>query len=478
MPIDDSLYRSLFDAVPDVILQIDAQGIIQVANSRFEGVFGRAPHEGERFQDLLSSEHVASFEVMLAGVTDGTSMPESEIEVVGALERSTPMMLDVRETVGDVSSFLLRLSDLTEIKGLEQEYRNLFESIADAVFIGDPDSGEVYQVNRRACDLTGYAHGELVSGDYDFVHDVSWDTIRQEIDEVGGQALSGREMTLMGKEGRQVPVETHIRIFSRGQDRIFIESAIDISARKALEERMQGLRDEWDAFIRHELRSPLTPILAFSQILVEDYAEVQENEKMTRYLDAIWQGGKRLERLLDLTREVSQYENGEIVLHRFDVDVVRTIQDAIQDAALGIGEEDVDTQGRVKFVWVGQETGMEELVVSHDPQKLQRAVSNLVKNALEHDEGEVTVRFEDLGATVQISVQNWGDLIPEDRVKTIFEKFNTTKRNKKGTGLGTTIARLFTEGHGGQISAMSSESDGTVFTVIVPKTAGKEATRS
>ncbi|MBT4140031.1 MAG: HAMP domain-containing histidine kinase, partial [Candidatus Latescibacteria bacterium] len=277
---------------------------------------------------------------------------------------------------------------------------------------------------------------------------------------------------------RQVPVETHIRIFSRGQDRIFIESAIDISARKALEERMQGLRDEWDAFIRHELRSPLTPILAFSQILVEDYAEVQENEKMTRYLDAIWQGGKRLERLLDLTREVSQYENGEIVLHRFDVDVVRTIQDAIQDAALGIGEEDVDTQGRVKFVWVGQETGMEELVVSHDPQKLQRAVSNLVKNALEHDEGEVTVRFEDLGATVQISVQNWGDLIPEDRVKTIFEKFNTTKRNKKGTGLGTTIARLFTEGHGGQISAMSSESDGTVFTVIVPKTAGKEATRS
>lgn len=479
MAIDDSLYRSLFDAVPDVILQIDAQGIIQVANSRFEDVFGRGPNKDERFQDLLPSEHAASFEVMLAGVADGTTMPEVEIEVVGALGRATPMMLDVRETVGDVSSFLLRLRDLTEIKGLEQEYRNLFESIADAVFIGDPDSGEVYQVNRRACDLTGYGHGELVSGDYDFVHDVSWDTIRQEIDEAGGLALSGREMTLMGKAGRQVPVETHIRIFSRGEDRIFIESAIDISARKALEERMQGLRDEWDAFIRHELRSPLTPILAFSQILVEDYAEVQENEKMTRYLDAIWQGGKRLERLLDLTREVSQYENGEIVLHRFDVDIVRTVQDAIQDAALGVGEDDVeddDAKGRVTFEWVGQGAGVEELVVSHDPQKVQRAVSNLVKNALEHDDGEVTVRFEDLGDSVQVSVQNWGDLIPEDRVNTIFEKFNTTKRNKKGTGLGTTIARLFTEGHGGHISASSTEADGTVFTMVLPKTAGKEAT--
>ncbi|MGA1199300.1 MAG: hypothetical protein ACO36I_22625, partial [Candidatus Latescibacterota bacterium] len=72
--------------------------------------------------------------------------------------------------------------------------------------------------------------------------------------------------------------------------------------------------------------------MAFSQILIEDYAEVQQNTKVAKYLDAIYQGGKRLERLLDLTREVSQYENGEIVLHCFDVDVIQTIQDAIQDA--------------------------------------------------------------------------------------------------------------------------------------------------
>jgi PAS domain S-box-containing protein len=198
------------------------------------------------------------------------------------------MMLDVRETVGDSSSFLLRLRDLREIKGLEQEYRNLFESIADAVFIGDPESGEIFQVNRRACDLTGYGHGELVSGGFDFVHDVPWDTVRQEIDEAGGEALSGREMTLLGNDGRKLFVETHIRILARGDDSIFIESAIDISERKALEQRMQELRNEWDAFIRHELRSPLTPILAFSQILIEDYAEVQENPKMMKYLDAIY----------------------------------------------------------------------------------------------------------------------------------------------------------------------------------------------
>lgn len=475
MPVDDFLYRSLFDAVPDVILQIDENGIIQVANSRFTDIFGRVPNPDERFQDLLPDAYRASFEVMLAGALEGTSMPEVEVEVQRGSGRSLPMMLDLRQTVGSDASFLLRLRDLREIKGLEQEYRNLFESIADAVFIGDPDSGEIFQVNRRACDLTGYGHGELVSGGYDFVHDVSWDTVRKEIDQAGGSALSGREMTLLGRDGLEVPVETHIRVFSRGEDRVFIESAIDISSRKALEKRMQDLRDEWDAFIRHELRSPLTPILAFSQILIEDYAEVQHNEKVMKYLDAIWQGGKRLERLLDLTREVSQYENGEIVLHQFDVDVVRTVKDSIKDAVLGVGGESVDSEHRAKFTWE-KANGQTEFAMVHDPQKIQRAISNLVKNALEHDDGEVNIHFEEVGDSVCISVHNWGEPIPEDRVNTIFEKFNTTKRSKKGTGLGTTIARLFVEAHGGRIWATSSESEGTTFTILLPKVIGKEAT--
>lgn len=473
MAFDDSLYRSLFDAVPDVILQIDKQGTIQVVNSRFADIFGLTPDSDSRFQDLLPEVHRASFEVMLSGVSQGTSMPEVEIEVIGKGERVLPMMIDVRETTGENTAFLLRLRDLREIKGLEQEYRNLFESIADAVFIGDPDSGEVFQVNRRACDLTGYGHGELVSGDYDFVHNVPWDVVRKEIQEAGGKALSGREMTLLGCDGREVPVETHIRIFERGEDRIFIESAIDISERKALEQRMQDLRNEWDAFIRHELRSPLTPILAFSQILMEDYAEVQTNERVMKYLDAIWQGGKRLERLLDLTREVSQYENGEIVLHRVDVDIVQTVKDAIQDAVLGVGEETGETQGRVQFVWQRQ-TEPETVQVDHDPQKMQRAISNLVKNALEHDAGDITVTFDEKKDGVEISVHNGGEHIPEERLRTIFEKFNTTKRSKKGTGLGTTIARLFVEAHQGRIWAESSEGDGTTFSIYLPKTAGQE----
>ena len=82
-----------------------------------------------------------------------------------------------------------------------------------------------------------------------------------------------------------MPAEIYFRIVPRGEDRLYIESAIDISERKALEHRMGELRSEWDAFIRHELRSPLTPILAFSQILIEDFDVVKQDETILKYMN-------------------------------------------------------------------------------------------------------------------------------------------------------------------------------------------------
>ena len=464
----ENFYRYLFDAAPDVTMLVDAEGMIEVVNSRFQDVLGYTVSGGIRVQDLLPDERRSAFEVILTGVAEGTTMPEAEVEVVAQSGRFIPMMLDVRQAGNEDGHFLLRLRDLREIKVLEQEYRNLFEGIANAVFIGDPESGQIYQVNRQACELTGHGAGEIIGGDYDEIHDVAWETILAEIEEAGTEELGGYETQLTTKDGESVPVEIHIRIVPRGEDFLYIESAVDISERKALQERVQELRNEWDAFIRHELRSPLTPILAFSQILMEDYPDVQQNPKVMQYLDAIWQGGKRLERLLDLTREISQYEQGEVLLHRFDVDVIQTVRDSIQDAALGVGEEDGGDASRIKM---NLAEGLDdELTISHDPQKVQRVVANLVKNALEHDPGEVTVTVSLDNDLVLVSVHNWGDPIPEDRVRTIFEKFNTTKRNKKGTGLGTTIAKLFVEAHNGTIWATSSEEDGTTFAFSLPKT--------
>jgi signal transduction histidine kinase len=273
------------------------------------------------------------------------------------------------------------------------------------------------------------------------------------------------EMNLVGKDGSEVPVEMHMGISVHGRDSVYIETLINISERKSLEKHMHGLRTEWDSFMRHELRSPLTPILAFSQLLLDDYEEVKGNPKIVRYLDSIYQGGKRLERLLDLTREVQQYERGDIPMQPMSGDIYMTIDTSIMDAAMGVDAGKGVTEARVHVTRASDDG----ITVLHDPQILQRAIANLLKNALEHDPGEIRLRVTDEDDLVGIHVNNAGDPIPPDRLDTIFEKFNTTKRDQKGTGLGTTIARLFVQAHDGQIHVDSNEADGTTFSVHIPK---------
>lgn len=284
----ENFYRYLFDSAPDIMVMINGEGQVRMVNSRFEEVLGRARSDvlGQPFDAFLSDNNRSAFWVMMTGVKDGTSLPEAEVAILDAKDHEVPMMMDFRSILGEGQDhFLIRLRDLREIKVLEQEYRNLFESISDAVVIGDPDSGQIYQVNRQVCELTDYSSSELMGADFDRIHGELWDTIYEEIEAAGGHELSGRETVLLTKGGDQVPAEIYFRIVPRGEDRLYIESAIDISERKALEHRMGELRSEWDAFIRHELRSPLTPILAFSQILIEDFDVVKQDETILKYMN-------------------------------------------------------------------------------------------------------------------------------------------------------------------------------------------------
>ena len=161
-------------------------------------------------------------------------MPEVEVTVLSGSGRSLPMMLDIRQIEASDGAYLVRLRDLREIKALEQEYRGLFESIADAVFIGDPETGQILQANRRACEITGYQLGELMGQDFEFVHSEMWEVVRKALNDAGGRSVAGMDMHLVGKDGSEVPVEMHMGIAPHGEDSVFVETLINIAERKAL----------------------------------------------------------------------------------------------------------------------------------------------------------------------------------------------------------------------------------------------------
>jgi signal transduction histidine kinase len=100
---------------------------------------------------------------------------------------------------------------------------------------------------------------------------------------------------------------------------------------------------------------------------------------------------------------------------------------------------------------------------------------NLIKNAVEHLNGKpgetVRVRLYKERNRPCVAIQNRGEPISRDRLATFFERFNTTKKDKGGTGLGTTYAELITRAHGGNVRVSSNVRDGTTVTVLLPSDA-------
>ena len=122
------LYEHLFDSSPDILLIIDQDEIIEVANVSSEEVLQIPPEDlrGQSVSGLLDSSNTSDFALLLTGMAEGTDMPEVEVHARIESGPRLPMMLYIRQIEGSKDAFLVRLRDLHEIKALGQEYRGLF----------------------------------------------------------------------------------------------------------------------------------------------------------------------------------------------------------------------------------------------------------------------------------------------------------------------------------------------------------------
>lgn len=115
------------------------------------------------------------------------------------------------------------------------------------------------------------------------------------------------------------------------------------------------------------------------------------------------------------------------------------------------------------------------LTVRGDKIRIEQIIINIVSNAIKYtpDGGDIRLRLADRGNTVEIAVSDNGVGIPEEDIPHLFERFYRVEKarssDKGGTGLGLAIAREFAEAHGGTISVESRVSEGTTFTVTLPK---------
>lgn len=255
------------------------------------------------------------------------------------------------------------------------------------------------------------------------------------------------------------PRDVHLRLRSFRNDSqlfgcILVE---DVSERRALER----MRETLSELLVHDLKNPLTAVTANLSFLGDlgtppgtTAAEFQE-----AIADAM-EASERLHRMVGTLLDVSRLETGDLPTHRRDADLrglVTAVVEQARAAARGRGVE------------VLAEVPEAPVRASVDPELMQRAVDNLVDNALRFTPPgkRVVVR----AARVDGGVALEGSGVPEALRARIFDKYSTTRDGGArafNRGLGLTFVQLAARAHGGEVSVECPPAGGTVFQIALP----------
>lgn len=214
-------------------------------------------------------------------------------------------------------------------------------------------------------------------------------------------------------------------------------------------------------FLAHDLKTPLTSIVAYLSML-DGYPKMPEEERK-KYIHIALEKSNRLGELINEFFDITRYNLQNIELESVKINLTMMLEQ-IADELYGVLQEkkltcDVDVE--------------ENLEVYGDPDKLARVFDNILRNAIaycyENTKIEIQARMKN--NKIEITFTNSGDRIPGDMLQTIFEKFyrvdNSRSTGTGGAGLGLAIAKEIVELHDGQIIAKSDDLH-TQFIVTLP----------
>ncbi|HXK32640.1 MAG TPA: ATP-binding protein [Dehalococcoidia bacterium] len=266
-------------------------------------------------------------------------------------------------------------------------------------------------------------------------------------------------ITNASKEMAKGNYDVHIPI--RGEDEVGrLAEAFNQMAREV--SRNQGMMKDLLANVSHELKTPLTSIQGFSQAIMDG---VISDDDIREYSRTIHDEAHRMRGLVDDLLLLSQIESGQVVMRYEPVDLRALLEASLDRFQWSIREANIETRLRLDRI----------PMVHGDPRRLEQVFSNLLQNAVRHTPpgGVITVSATTLaGGNVSASVHNTGSVIPKEDLPRVFERFFQVDRarTRKGgsSGLGLSIVKEIVEAHGGSVKAVSSETAGTEFIVILP----------
>lgn len=237
--------------------------------------------------------------------------------------------------------------------------------------------------------------------------------------------------------------------------------ALDLRLLKEKEQEAETTKNELITNVAHDLRTPLTSIIGYLDILNTDHN--LDDQSREKYTQIAYNKSKRLEKLINDLFSFTKLSYGNMPLQTSLIDIVKLLEQQIDEFY-----PNFEDNGLVCEFKTSENTAM----VMADGEMIARAFENLISNAIKYgrDGKVIKVIIKKEGDYIKVTVINYGSVIPEGDLPFIFDRFYRVEQSRQestgGTGLGLSIAKSIIEKHGGMISARSSMA-GTAFEVFL-----------
>ncbi len=413
--------------------------------------------------DLLTDHNIVSG---MSVIISGREQPYGVLGVHTIRQRTfTSEDIDFIQSVANVLATAVEQDrDQREVRATHERLQAILDSASDSI-IAVGENQKIVLFNQHACKTFGYTSEEILGQPLSMLlpenaRPVHSGYMESFADDATPQRMASGNSELTGqrKDGEEFPAEITISKTTLGDQMIFTAIVRDITERKAAEERLIALmqsKDELIASVSHEIRTPITAILGFAQLLHSDSTDFTEAEQ-----------AEMLQVLINESTDIANIVEDLMVAAKADIgklEVMRVPVDLRAQAAQVLETWNQTVVGHI------QVSG-ESVRCVGDPVRVRQVIRNLVSNALRYGGDDIRVVVGSHESTGFVLLADDGPGVPPDDVKHIFEKYERGSQAPgltEALGLGLGISRRLARLMGGDVTYRHTDGE-TVFELALP----------
>lgn len=356
--------------------------------------------------------------------------------------------------------------DITRRKRIEQRLRESqtqFRRFVDANVIGvviEDLQGHIFEANDIFLQMVGYTREDLEKGRINWrkmtpkEYEAQEKKTAQEVLKKGMVTPYIKEY--MRKDGKRIFIMIGGVLLNKSTQRV-IAFSLDITEQKELEKK----KNEFISIASHELKTPLTTIKAFTQILLKQQRATSDKRTL-HFLESIDTQVNKLNLLIGDLLDVSKIEAGKLPLSLKELSISDVVKSVVKDYQYTTQSHTIQVKGTCQRKTLG------------DDHRLEQVLINLISNAVKYSPTAKTVivQLTERRRDVVVSVKDFGIGIPEGEQRLVFDRFFRSKQDAVveigGFGLGLYISKEIIDRHGGKIWVTSKEGKGSTFSFSLP----------